>query len=362
MMMPWERFTRGPLRQMMFMDSCDHYDTQQEMLVKWNAGIPSVTPTTAGRNGRGVDFNGGALEKSLTHQSGWVVGWALNLGALTGGFPNSAYYIGSHAGETGLFSVFGETDGSLSIYAGNGRHNLIQNSAGGGFFLHSGIWYWIDLKYSITGTSNMNITATLRVNTQVWCTGSAATDINVLSLLLQTATTNYHHIAAGGGLGNADDFGIAAINGTGLINDFWGDWALSALFPNADVQTDWNQSAAGSAFILVNEQFPDGDATYIFSDTVGNIENFGWQPTAVPAGGSIVAVHYGVYARKDAEGARAFWQQSGPSGAPNWNSVDWYVGDTYAYYFSCLDADPATGAAWTQAGFNSTDFGVKLTA
>lgn len=344
-----------------FCDSCDHYDTQAQMLVKWNASVPTVNPTSSGRNGRGVFMNGGALEKSLTHQAGWVLGFAINISGSTGGFGSDYIYQGSHAGETTLFSVYGETDGSLSIYAGNGRHNLIQNSGlAHGFFLKANVWYWFDFKYAITGSSNMAITATLRVNSQVWATGSGNTDINVNTLLLQTATTNYHSIRAAGQNATFDDFVIADMSGMGSVNDFFGDVILGALFPNGDVTTQWSQSAAGNAYPLVNQQFPDDDATYIFDNTVNDIENFNWQPTVVPPGGSIIAVHYGIYARKDAEGARSFVQIVGPTGSPQLTSQPWYVGDTYAYYFIAMDQDPSTSAPWTQSGFNTRQFGVEL--
>ena len=346
-----------------FMDSCDHYNQNTTILLKWNAtGGSSVQSTPNGRNGRGLLMTPGNVSKSLTHQNGWVVGWAINLPTGAGGLGSDFYYKAAHAGETTLFSVYGETDGSISLYAGNGRHTLLQNSGANGFFLKGGgIWYWFDVKYSLSGSSNISVTATFRVNTQVWCTGSGNTGINVNDLLLQTATVNYHTFQASTG-GNTyfDDFVIADMSGSGTVNDFFGDTALSALFPDGDVKTDWNQSAAGSAFVLVNQQFPDNDSTYIYSDTVGDIENFTWQNTTVPPGGSIVAAHYGVFARKDAEGSRSFTQQSGPSAAPDFTSVAWYVGDTYAYYFTALDADPATGVAWTESGFNATDFGQRL--
>lgn len=347
---------------MQFMDGCEHYQTAAQMLTKWNASIPTVTPTTSGRNGRGLSLVGGGVEKSLTHQNGWVFGWAVNVQGGTFGFGSDYFYQGSHAGETALFSIYGETDGSISLYAGNGRHNLIQNSGSLGKFLKPGIWYWFDCKYAISGSTNMGITATFRVNTEIWATGSANTDINVNSLLLQVATTNYHSFRAAGTNALFDDFAVADMSGLGSVNDFFGDVAIGALFPDADDHIDWSLFPLGSpnSFSLVNSQFPDDDTTYINSSTVGNVDNFGWQPTVVPPGGSIVAVHYGVYARKDAEGSRSFVTLIGPTGSPAFTSNPWFVGDTYAYYFQAFDQDPQTGIPWTQTGFNGTKFGVKL--
>ncbi len=352
-----------------FMDSCDHYDQDTYITLKWNESFFGAHSTAAGRNGRGLNLDStGQVSKSLTYQAGWVVGWAINIGTqISGTFGNDFYYQASHAGDTTLFSIYGEGDGSVSLYAGNGRHNLIQNSGTNGFFLKGGIWYWFDVKFSISGTSNMAVTAVFRVNTQPWASGSANTDINVTDLLLQQAKINFHTFHPPGSSPSGtiiDDIVIADQSGSGAVNDFFGDTALSVLFPRADVAIPtWTAvgSTTSTLFDHVNDQFAEtnDDTIYIQDATAGDAANFDWQLVSVPAGGSIVAVHYGVLARKDAEGTRSFEQTVGPSGSPTQVSPPWFPGDSYSYFFFAMDEDPATGLPWTQAGFNATHFGVK---
>ena len=43
------------------------------------------------------------------------------------------------------------------------------------------------------------------------------------------------------------------------------------------------------------------------------------------------------------------------------NSGDFYLEDSYVYHHFPFDTDPATGLAWTRAGFNAKRFGVKVT-
>lgn len=348
-----------------FLDSCDHYDETSYISLKWNVPGFGTSSTSAGRNGRGISFNNsGGLGKSLTHQSGWVFGWAINIGFTEGAVGEGSFYQASHAGDTNLFTIFSEGDGSVSLYAGNGRHALIQNSGTNGFFLKSGIWYWFDCKFSITNGMTMQVTATFRVNTQVWCSGSGDTGIASSSLLLQTPTTNFHQFFNPSGVTNIDDIVIADMSGSGSVNDFFGDTMLSALFPRADVTANWT-AVGGSTSTMwdhVNDQFAEtnDDTIYIKSDTVAQDANMQWQPTSVPAGGSIVAVHYGCLARKDAEGSRSFEQTVGPTGAFEQVGPTWYPGDSYSYFFFAMDEDPGTSLPWTASGFNSTDFGVQL--
>ena len=349
----------------LFMDSCDHYDQTSYIGLKWNVLGIGTSSTSAGRNGRGIQFNNsGGLGKSCPHNSSWVFGWAINIGNTEGAFGEGSFYQASHAGDTTLFTIFSEGDGSVSIYAGNGRTTLIANSGSSGLFLKSGVWYWFDCKFEITGTTPMSITATFRVNTQVWCTGSGSTGINVSSLLLQTATTNFHQFFNPSGVTSIDDIAIFPIDGTGSVNDFFGDTMLSVLFPRADVTANWT-AVGGSTSTMwdhVNDQFAEAndDTIYIKSDTAGQDANMQWQPVSVPAGGSIIAVHYGVLARKDAEGSRSFEQTVGPTGGFLQLGPTWFPGDSYAYYFFGMDQDPNTGAPWTATGFDGTDFGVQL--
>jgi len=352
-----------------FMDSCDHYDQDAYITLKWNESFFGTHSTASGRNGRGLNLDStGQVSKSLTYQAGWVIGWAINIGTQTSGtFGNDFYYRASHAGDTTLFSIYGEGDGSVSLYAGNGRHNLIQNSGANGFFLKGNIWYWFEVKFSLSGSSNISVTAAFQVNTQPWASGTGSTDIDVNDLLLRTAKVNFHtfHPAGSSPTGTIIDDIVIADQSGGSIHDFFGDTALGVLFPRADIPTPAWVAVGGTTSTLfdhVNDQFAEtnDDTIYIQSHTIGDAANFAWQPTTVPAGGSIIAVHYGVLARKDAEGGRSFEQTVGPSGSPDQVSPPWFPGDSYSYFFFAMDVDPATGLPWTEVGFNATDFGVKL--
>lgn len=350
-----------------FMDSCDHYDTDAAMLLKWNNAFGATHTSPNGRNGRGIQMSGSGayISKSLTYQSGWVCGWAVNITAIAGAFGIDFYYQALHAGESTLFSACAEQDGSVSLYAGTRSGPLIGNSGSNGFFLKAEVWYWFEVKYSFSGSSNIAVTAELRVNTQPWVNPGSPVNsgINVNTLLLGIAETNVHQFGSPTTV-IIDDIVVADQSGTGSLNDFPGDTALGVVFPASDVSGNlWTGvGGSGGLYTYVNDIYPEinDDTKYIESQTPTDVANFGWQPISVPSGGSVVGIHYGVYARKDAEGGRSFKQFTGPSGSPTSSGPVWFPGDSYAYYFWPMDEDPTTSMPWTQAGFNATDFGVDL--
>ena len=199
---------------------------------------------------------------------------------------------------------------------------------------------------------------TFRVNGVQIMTGSANTQSNLNQLLLQTPTANNHAFLAVGvnGPSLACDFLFIRCDGTGLVNKFAGDVEISAVFPDADITTQWS-STGTPHYSQINEHIPDGDSSYISSNTAGQVDAFNFQPLS-PFTGTVIGIHYLAFARKDDEGSRTFTLLvSGvePVGCPAFSPSDDYI-----YFTFAMDADPDTGAAWTPTSFNSKVFGVKL--
>ena len=361
------------------MDGCEHYDTIPGIYLKWtNAAFAS--PTASGRNGRGISLNqGGAyVAKTLNHQVSWVVNWAMNILISGGGGTGpSGIYVGANVG-TGLVGITVETDWTLSIYAGG---NLAMNSSP--FSIHPNSWYYYEFKYElgVGGSSGNNITVvgTLKVNGNIVVTCAGVdTGINLNTLLIQTATVDYHNFICPNIVGTStiDDIIIADCSGNGLHNDFMGDIAIGVIFPNGDSSITWTPTPSGSSYSLVNSQFVEDSAGTISSNTPSQVDVFNWQPLPSTVG-TIIALHYGIFAKKNGEGTRAIQPTVGGSSIPTlpfnesvapysapfsgYPPPIYYPGDTYVYYFFAMDSQPGgTPVAWTVAVVNGTTFGVEL--
>ena len=349
---------------MRFMDSCDHYDEQEYIALKWTVNvIQSANSVPNGRNGRGVQ-PGSGIGKTLDYQASWVVGFAYNPGNSLGWAGNGSLYYLSAANNNVVSLLVVESDGTLSVYAGQqGTGTLLGNTAGL-FSLNPNTWNYIELKTELTGSTPISATCTLRVNGITMFTANGKTGVNAATTLLGLGTANFHMFIGGGTLDTDpifDDIYIAAIDGTGSVNDFAGDIALGVLFPTSDLTMAWTAVGGDTAtgWDHVNETFAqvNDDTIYIEDNNPGDEANWTWQPVT-PFTGSIVAVHYGVLNRKDQEGTRTFMQIAQGVSAGNGPLLS--PGDAYCYSFYAMDEDPATSEVWTQDGFNAATFGVKL--
>ena len=343
-----------------FGDSTDHYDLQSTIGLKWtqnilNAAQSQVAPP--GRGPRAILLKNGIF-KTLTYQNSWFVGFALYVNSPLGG---AVLYTCSAANSSSatMATVRVESDGTISIVAGNNL-NLIANSGTAGIVLNANTWNYIEIGVTTSGTTPIMATVTLRLNGIQILTGTASTGVNASATLLGTNQCNVHsYFYNSTDSAVARDFYIADGSGSGSVNGFIGDVALSVVFPRADVLAQWT-AVGGSGSTLwnhVNPQFPEtnDDTNYIEDNTPGDVANFLWQPIT-PFTGTIPFIHFGVYNRKDAEGTRTFQQTT--HAVANGPLIS--AGESYLYNFFAMDQDPATSLPWTQANFNTAQFGLEL--
>ena len=349
---------------MEFMDSFDHYNTSDELVAKWTtANGSSLGP---GRNGQGLILAG--VMKSLSLQTEWITGFAFNIKTSTGlGAIEPLYQILNVNTTIGTMAV--DTDGSISLWAGNGFNNLIATTLTDSppFYLHPNQWYYCEIKWVITPGMNTAVGATLKINNVQVAFGSASSGLNANNFLVPGSGANVHQWSNLDIFGNVvlDDLNIKNANGA-FNNDFIGDVKIGCLYPRQDVLTQWNGLIPGNQFSQINSQFPVGDSSYVYATSDPHApttpsDNFNWQPVS-PFVGSIIAVQYLVYARKDDEGTREIQQFFGTPGSsfPGALSPVWSLGDTYLYYYYDMDINPSTGSAWGVADFNSSQFGFQL--
>jgi hypothetical protein len=136
-------------------------------------------------------------------------------------------------------------------------------------------------------------------------------------------------------------------------------WATSTGVNTTDNHVTWVCLGAVSQYKLVNESNPDGDSSYIKDSTVGDISRFTFPAIT---GSTIKTVMVWAFAKKDDGGLRSI-QASMKSGATVGTSgTDVPLGGNYQYLLMQCPTDPNTSAAWTAAGVNAAEFGVKLTS
>lgn len=353
-----------------FFDGCAHYDQVQNIYTKWtnsfsarpaHVGEPEPVPYPAGRqNPYGLFL--GSVSKTLAPCNKWVVGWALNM-MTTNAVANGPIYSLTNCGQA-LGGVNILPDWTFALYAGNGVLIGTSQATLPGFSVHTGTWYYFECmtEFGEGSSGQVSVSMVFRVNGQIVATSNGFQDSGILisNLINQSATGDQHiFVNPALNLSNsyASDFYIYPLGVGGAYSTFLGDLTSLAIFPNGDVLTEWTANPNGPHFSLVNSQFSENSPGYIASDTPNQEDKFTWQP--IPAfNGSIILVHCGALAWKDDEGSRSF--QLTNADTINTVSPVVFPGDTPVYYFYGMDIDPNTGAPWTQAGFNSSIFGIKL--
>lgn len=341
-----------------FIDSFAHYGTTPTAIGllarKWTQVFGSINfnsdPTQTG-TGFGLNLvsgflNTGRLFKTLTHKATWYAGVRI--------YPQQfdGTYHGLHNNQS-LASWQINADGTMSLFAGA---NAIGTSSSS---LHLGRKYYVEIGYTLSGTTNISVNATLRVNGIVWVTGTALSGINQSSLLLGTATVNVHQFQGPNSNAFMTVSDLYIFDGDGSLNNtFAGDVNIIAIFPNGDVVTQWTPSTGTVHYVLINNPTPDDDATYVSETVATHQDIYDWQdiPTFQ---GTIRGVQLSFMSRKTAEGTKTFKQVVGDTGTEQ-SSDTFSVSDDYIYFHFPYDVDPATGLAWTRAGFNAKRFGVNL--
>lgn len=126
----------------------------------------------------------------------------------------------------------------------------------------------------------------------------------------------------------------------------------------------WVNVTATTNLGAVQDTTQDGDASYVYSSTVGQEDLYGF-PTLASQGISPVAIAGVVpfaVARKSDSGARTLSVRA-KSGATDAAVVtDSAPSLSYKFEGAFLATDPATGAAWTASGVNALQVGVKVDA
>jgi len=217
-----------------------------------------------------------------------------------------------------------------------------------------GLWYYVEVKATFNNSTGSVITKIN--NTQIDSTSS-----------LDTCTTSNEYSTAFvlgeyGGTQAAsptdyDDVYVCDTTGS-YCNDFLNDRWIETVFPTgAGTTTDWTPSA-GANWDCV-EEVPPSSAQYVETGVLNEIDTYACG-NLTSTSGDIAAVVINHYSAKTTAGARKV------SGAV-YSATDADVGTendlstTYHHYQSVSYLDPHTAAAWTIAGVNAAEFGVKLT-
>ena len=260
--------------------------------------VPTVL-LTGGRFSDGcLDFDPGfystpvGLRRAFDAQRTWFVGFPIYVENLSLTWAFMGLLSGSSAFQVSLRL---NTSGHFEVLRGDTATGAVI--ATGTFPISPGSWYFVELGTYIdssAGTVSLLINGIADIN---------ATGVNTQALGGNTADTVLLGGPQSGGthpkLGTAyicDDQGTSE-------NTFLGDCRVIAQIPTGDgAHADWTPLTGSDQFAMVNEIPPDGDASYVSSQTIGALDTFTFPALGIT--GTVIAVKACMDAEKDDVGAR----------------------------------------------------------
>jgi hypothetical protein len=340
---------------MRFIDSMAHYNGTSGPR-KWT--FFNSTWNASGGRRNGPYLSGLGAMKTLTMTNHWYLGCA----ALNG---NNVGIIAAQNGGIQVGGLTANADATLSVYCGA---NKIFTSTLSVTDPNSWHYYEVAWVFSGAGTANLNLQGTLWVDGDLWGTYNGTGDQLVNNYITQFAGANaVGYSADSPGLGGFQDFYAfdnagSDINGhTTTLTSNIGDVAIDAVFPDADVTTQWGTFGGDGthAYSCVDETAPDDDTSYVTTTATGSTEAFNYQPITTFTG-TIFGAQYLLCAKKDVEGTREIAMVVGGTqqNSSNFLTTTNYLSDYYVYYICPMDTD--NGTLWTPTVFNTETFGVTL--
>jgi hypothetical protein len=398
---------------------CDSFDTYATLTQKYDSVTTSVGSVTINSGAARTGANGllcfaniyAYVTKNFSSRATYIAGFAINCNSIASGPVNVFVLL-----DTGTVQFVLKIDSAGNIKAYRGGTLLGTASS---TISPLNAYHHLEVKVTIHGSSGVvsvqldgvNVLNLTGQNTQV--TGNASA--NQVQLGADNGNTGSDTIYF-------DDFYICDNSGS-LNNTFLGDVSMLARTPSANgTQNDYTATfasfinghtyvvgetfkdsnnsvqrctvagtAAGSAptwattggltttsggatfvvvgsgsnpgaanWMAVSETVPDDNSSYVTDATVGHIDRYTYPSIG---GSSVKAAVLNLRGEKDDASTRSIRAVTKSGGTTADNGSDFGLTlNTYANFQGIFETDPNSGIAWTVAGVNAAEFGVKTTA
>ncbi len=404
---------------LLFCDSFDHYAalSQKYDSVLTPANLSVVA--SAARNGAGglkLAGSSGAVLKNIANTATLFFGFAVNVNVAPSGV--SGQLCGFLDGGTFQVDLRMDSGGHLIFTRGNGAATLGTSTSA----LSFGTWHYIEVKVTIDGTvgvaevkvdgvfflqlSGLNTKQTtnafagqVQLGSQNTLGASTVLFFDDVYLLNTSGSVNNTYLgdlrvtmalpSANGTLNNYTNawaaWAVSTVMAVGqqikdsnnniqevqsITSDFKTGtvaptWATTGGTTTVDNHVTWVVRGAGANpgaanWMAVSENPPDDNNSYVTDATVSDQDRYTFPAIAAS---QVFAVVVNMRAEKDDAAVRTIRAvtKSGATTADNGSDFA-LTQNSYADFQGIFETDPNTSAAWTQAGVNAAEFGVKTTA
>ena len=221
-------------------------------------------------------------------------------------------------------------------------------------FVDISSWHYIEFKCVVNGAAS---TLEMRLDGPV-VFGPTVCDCGSTAIGMVLWQVN----SAGGGnnsFASVDDIYCNDTTGAAPQTGFLGDTRVETIFPaGAGNSTQWTPLASTN-WSQVDEQTPDDDTSYVYSNTIGRIDTY--DCTALSVNTTLVyGLQTNLYARKDEAGLRQIAAVVRHSGT-NYFDTTYTLSTGYTWTGDIRQQDPL-GTDWTSTTVDAAEFGEKVIA
>ncbi len=343
---------------LIFCDGFDSYSTSAELIRNWPGAAFTGTcfNATAGRLGGGA-FQTVATSVTLQTLNSTSVMLILN-NSQTLGISFWLKVSTPPSASTMILNFFNSNNGlngGIHLVTGTGVLRLVSTAqatiATGGTNVCDNAWHWVEICFAPTNGSAVR-QACYVDNISQWDSNLSTGSANniVYMTLTSPATTTF----------TIDDFFLfdSTSPDPRTINIPAGPKQINTLRPNADNSVQFTPNSGGTNYNLVNESSGDEDASYVASNSSGQVDTYTYDDLAfTPL--SITAVQLTSRLKNPGAGTFSFKTRC-ISGITTTDSASIVTSSAYNNTKTIFNQDPNTSAAWTTANLNSAKFGVTV--
>lgn len=307
------------------------------------ANTSGIDIETGRHSGFSAEMNGNSLHFqtfALTTNATIVVGMAMKYPSFV-----AARILALYDGVTEGINLRMKTDGEIEVYRAN---TLLGTTTGASVGLNA--WSYLEVKVLSNDTTG---TVEVRIN--------GDTKLSLTGIDTKVGSNAYHDAVRFLGItaiGHSID-DVYILDGSGSANNnFLGDQRVVAIFPNAEGTTnDFTPSTGTDNSALVDEVAPNDDTDYVESSTVGHKDLYAYGN--ISGLGTIAGVQVNTDCREtDASDFNVITVVR--SNVTESDDAGQALTASYLTKFRIVEQDPDTAAAWTEAGVNAAEFGVKV--
>lgn len=334
---------------LLHMDGFDGYSSASDLYTMAYTGGSINFTTSGGRYGGGALalFNGGyQLMTPIAALETWV-GFALYLGS--SGNSECILCKWSSGSYDEAMVTINPLLGQLSFWSG--RSNILLGQYTG---LNGNAWHWLDIHYKADGTAGV---------AELWLDGTQVLNVTGVNSTRSSPSSLASFCIGDNGIAGPqssfiDDLVIVDTAGT-TNNGRIGDHKIVTLQPTSDAGTNNGTPSSGADhYAMVADATWDASTYDTITNTSGQEELFGFADiSGSPT--NIAAVKVSHISQKTDTGDASLQTVVVSSGTVSSGSSQ-ALGTSWSKFFTLLEADPHTSAAWTASAVNALTAGVKV--